>query len=87
MLPDVQGKPGGILRQTSTKADNVEFEIEDNGNISQITSRGKFLEFIQRGADRDDKGKIIFENKKIKLFRGFVAQNTEKLYEATKLQS
>ena len=84
MLPEVQGKAGGILRQTSIMADDMEFEVEESdGKVRTITSPGRFIELIQRGAERDESGKIIFEGKNPQMFMGFVSQNTEKLYEST----
>lgn len=87
MIPEIQGAQGGLLRQTSTKADVIPFEVEENnGSISIITLPSKFIELIQRGAERDENKKIKFNrDKKITRFKGFIAGNTEKLYDATKL--
>lgn len=86
MLPEIQGVPGGILRQTSTKADVMAFPVEeDDGSIGEVTWPSKFVELIQRGAERSEDGKVIFdESGKIKRFLGFIIGNTEKLYDATK---
>lgn len=88
MLPEIQGVRGGLLRQTSTKADVMVFEVEeDDGSISIVSSPSKFIELIQRGIEYDEKGKMKFdENGQIIRFRGFISGNTEKLYEATSLK-
>lgn len=87
MLPEIQGVAGGSLRQTSTKADHMLFEVEKkDGTIGQIHSPAKFIELIQRGAEKDTSGKMKLEGKKIKIFRGFLSANTEKIYEATELK-
>ncbi len=88
MLPEIQGVRGGLLRQTSTKADVMDFEVEEgDGSVSVISSPSKFIELIQRGVEYDEKGKIKFdENGQIIRFRGFISGNTEKLYEATSLK-
>lgn len=87
MLPEIQGSPGALLRQTSTKAEMKAFEVEeDNGNLSIVKSPYKFIELVQRGLERDEKGKIKFtKNNKVKHFEDFIAKNTERIYEATKL--
>lgn len=87
MLPEIQGEKGGKLRQTSTKADLITFPVEEaDGSIGQLESPGKFIELIQRGVERDEKGKPLFgEDKKLKLYRGFIASNTVKLYDSTKI--
>lgn len=88
MLPEIQGQAGGVLRQTSTKADEMDFPAEDvNGKIVKVKAPGKFVELIQRGTERDEEGKVLFERGKAKVYRGFVTDNTEKLYEATKLKN
>lgn len=88
MLPEIQGVRGGLLRQTSTKADLMNFKVEDeNGNPTTILSPSKFVELIQRGAERNEQGKLKFDEEgKIIRFRGFLSGNTEKLYEATNLK-
>lgn len=88
MLPDIQGTPGGPLRQTSTKADVMNFKVEDDsGNLVTISSPSKFVELIQRGIERDENGKIKWnESGQIIRFRGFLSSNTEKLYDATNLK-
>jgi len=86
MLPAVQGKPGGILRQTSTMADRLSFKLDDNGKTVTIDHPAMFLEFIQRGAEQDKDGKTLFDKHgKIKRFQGFLATNTVKLYDSTKV--
>lgn len=86
MLPAIQGKAGGPLRQTSTMADKLKFTIEDaNGSHIEIEHPAMFLEFIQRGTEQDENGKTCFDaSGKVKTFKGFVATNTIKLYESTK---
>lgn len=88
LLPAIQGKVGGSLRQTSTQAEKMAFPIEDEkGKVSHINHPAKFLEFIQRGLERDSNGNILLDkNKNIKRFQGFLAANTEKLYEATAMK-
>jgi uncharacterized glyoxalase superfamily metalloenzyme YdcJ len=87
MAPEIQGIPGGLLRQTSTKADVKPFYVEEkDGSVTVLNSPFKFVELIQRGIERDKQGKIKFdENNKIKRFRNFITKNTEKLYDSTKL--
>ncbi|PWU05583.1 MAG: hypothetical protein C5B43_03120 [Verrucomicrobia bacterium] len=87
MLPEIQGAPDALLRQTSTKAESKTFEVEeDNGTISHLISPYKFVELVQRGVQRDSNGKIIFDqHNKVKRFRDFIAKNTEKIYDSTKL--
>lgn len=87
MAPEIQGVPGALLRQTSTKAETKAFEVEeDNGTLSVLNSPFKFVELVQRGVERDEKGKIKFdENGKIKRFRDFIAKNTERIYDSTKI--
>jgi hypothetical protein len=86
MLPEIQGEPGTILRQTSTKAEAVSFDVDDgNGKLLKIKSPSKFIELIQRGPIRDDKGKIIIKKGSIERFQSFISKNTVKIYEATRL--
>lgn len=86
MLPEIQGVPGALLRQTSTKAEIRAFDVEEeDGSLSIANSPFKFVELVQRGVERDEKGRIKFdENYKIKRFRDFIAKNTEKIYDSTK---
>lgn len=87
MLPEIQGVRGGLLRQTSTKADVMGFEVEEEGSLVTVFSPSKFVELIQRGAERDERGKVKFDEKgNVMRFRGFLSGNTEKLYEATNLK-
>lgn len=85
MLPKIQGELGGVLRQTSTKADKITFPIESpDGTITEIEYPAKFLELIQRGAERDEGKKIVFSGNEVKIFQGFLRDNTEKIFDATK---
>lgn len=87
MLPKIQGEPGTILRQTSTKAEAVNFDVDDeNGELLKIKSPSKFIELIQRGPIRDDKGKIVIKKSSIERFQSFISKNTVKIYEATRLR-
>ena len=88
MLPEIQGQRGGLLRQTSTKADSKEFQVEEeDGSRTTISSPYKFIELIQRGSERDENGRIKFDEKgRVLRFRGFLSGNTEKLYDATNIK-
>jgi hypothetical protein len=83
-LPTIQGEKGSKLRQTSIIADNGNFPILLEGGItSSISYPSKYVEFIQRGAELDHKGKIQFSGDKVTLFNGFMRDNAEKIYSAT----
>lgn len=85
MLPKIQGEVGGVLRQTSTKADKIMFPVENaDGSIIEVEYPAKFLELIQRGAERDENKKIVFTENEVKVFQGFLRDNTDKLFEATR---
>lgn len=86
MLPSIQGEVGGVLRQTSTLAEDKPFEVETpDKQVVTVHQPSKFLEFIQRGAEVDENGAVALEHKKIKLFRGFLRDNASKIYESTGL--
>lgn len=85
MLPELQGAPGSILRQTSTQADSMKFSVEEaSGSTVIIESPAKYLEFIQRGAVRDDKDRPLFKHGQVERFQGFIAKNTVKIYDSTR---
>lgn len=87
LIPSIQGKVGGVLRQTSTLAEEKGFEaVNEKGEVVTITRPSKFLEFIQRGAVVDEVGEVALEHKKIKLFRGFLRDNASKIYESTDIR-
>lgn len=83
MLEEVQGAPAGVLRQTSTKADKMQFTLDNKGSNEVIQHPNKFLEFIQRGPVRDEFGQIVVEDGKIKRFQNFLSKNTVRLYDST----
>ena len=59
---------------------------DGNGKLLKIKNPSKFIELIQRGPIREDKGKIIVKKGSIERFQSFISKNTVKLYEATKLR-
>ncbi len=85
MMPGIQGESGGVLRQASTQAASMIFGVEGREReLVKIEYPGKYLEFVQRGPERDETGEIVFDQyDMIKLFRGFIDENAFNIYEST----
>ena len=76
LLPKVQGALGTPLRQTATMAATVATPVrEADGTPGTAETEKQFVEIIERGLVPDGRGGT-------KIFKGFLATNAEKIFDA-----
>ncbi len=90
MLPEIQGKAGSKLRQTSTIAATMDTPVrEADGSIGSAQTEKQFVEIIERNQAIDNKGRpMLRKDGRPLIYRNFLAANAEKIFDAasTKIQ-
>lgn len=88
MLPSIQGQIGSPIRQTSVLADEFNFPVLKQGNItSSLSYPATYIVLTQRGCEKDANGLVIMDNHQPRIFKGFSKENVETLYTSTRPKS
>ncbi len=84
LLPQIQGAPGTVLRQTATMAASMDTPVvEADGRIGTAPTEKQFVEIIERGQATDVDGHRLWrQDGRPLVFRNFLAANAEKIFDA-----
>lgn len=84
MLPNIQGAPGSMLRQTATMAATMDTPVrEDDGSIGTAQTEKQFVEIIERNPIRDADGRpVLGSDGRPLIYRNFLAANAERIFDA-----
>ena len=84
MLPSIQGAPGSRLRQTATMAATMPTPVrESDGRIGSAETEKQFVEIIERGVMRDERGEVLRgRDGQPLIYRNFLAANAARIFDA-----
>ena len=84
LLPQIQGAPGSMLRQTATMAATMDTPVlEGDGRSGIAQTEKQFVEIIERGQALDREGRRLWrQDGRPLIFRHFLAANAEKIFDA-----
>lgn len=84
LLPQIQGAPGTPLRQTATLAATLDTPVlEADGSSGLAQTEKQFVEIIERNQALNDwGGKLWRDDGTPLIYRGFLAANAEKIFDA-----
>jgi len=84
MLPEVQGAPGSMLRQTATMAATMPTPVlEADGSIGSAGTERQFVEIIERSQARSVWGSLLWrQDGRPLVYRNFLSANAERIFAA-----
>ncbi|MDD3764999.1 MAG: DUF1338 family protein [Nevskiales bacterium] len=84
MLPQIQGAPGSMLRQTATLAASIATPVlEADGRSGSARTEKQFVEIIERGQATDADGHPLWrQDGRPLIYRNFLSANAARIFDA-----
>lgn len=89
LLPQIQGAPGTLLRQTATMAATMQTPVlEADGSLGSAPTEKQFVEIIERNqAINAWGGRLWAQDGAPLIYRNFLSANAEKIFDAASTKS